>query len=107
MKNILMTLGETAEQIEEALKDSLPNTSNGVTTGNLNNILFWVYGLGGIIAVAVLVYGGIKYIMSQGDPGKTKQASQIIAYAIVGLGVIMLAGAITAFATGLIGGAAQ
>lgn len=84
----------------------LPN-SEGVGEGMLTNVLFWVYGLAGLIAVAVIVYGGIKYTMSQGDPGKMKQASQILAFAIVGLIVVLLAGAITAFLTGMIGGATQ
>lgn len=84
----------------------LPNSS-GVSGGNLTNVLYWIYAVGGLVAVAVIVYGGVKYVMSQGDPGKTKQASQIIAYAIIGLGVVVLAGAITAFATGVIGEAGK
>lgn len=86
--------------------NNLPNSS-GVTSGNLTNVLYWIYAAGGIIAVAVLVYAGIKYLSSQGDPAKTKQASQIIAYAIIGLVIVVLAGAITAFVSNIIGGAAE
>lgn len=89
--------------ISETLKENLPNT-DGVTTGNLANILYWVYAIAGIAAVAVIIYGGVKYLTSQGDPAKTKQGSQIIAYAVVGLLVVALAAAITAFASGIIGG---
>lgn len=105
MKNILAIVADAQSDINDKIND-LPN-SGGVGTGTLTNILFWVYGLAGLIAVAVIVYGGIKYTMSQGDPGKMKQASQILAFAIVGLIVVLLAGAITAFLTGMIGGAAQ
>ena len=105
MKNILAIVADAQSDINDKIND-LPN-SGGVGAGTLTNILFWVYGLAGLVAVAVIVYGGIKYVMSQGDPGKMKQASQILAYAIVGLIVVLLAGAITAFATGVIGGATQ
>lgn len=92
---------EVCESVQE-----LPN-SDGVTSGNLTNVLYWIYAAGGIIAVAILVYAGIKYLASQGDPAKTKQASQIIAYAIIGLVIVVLAGAITAFVSNIIGGAAK
>ncbi|MBQ6127289.1 hypothetical protein IJI69_01185 [Candidatus Saccharibacteria bacterium] len=84
----------------------LPN-SGGVTSGNLANVLYWIYAAAGIIAVAVLVYAGIKYLSSQGEPAKTKQASQIIAYAIIGLVIVLLAGAVTAFVSNMIGGSAK
>ncbi len=105
MKGILAFFADAQSDINDKIND-LPNSS-GVTADTLLNILYWIYGAAGLIAVAVIVYGGIKYIMSQGDPGKTKQASQILAYAVIGLVVVLLAGAITAFATGMIGGATE
>ncbi len=91
--------------INETINE-LPN-SGGVTSGNLANVLYWVYAAGGIICVAVLVYAGIKFVASQGDPAKVKQASQIVAYAIIGLIIVVLAGVITAFVSNMIGGAAR
>ena len=93
------------DEVRETI-DKLPNSS-GVTGGNMTNVLMWVYAMSGIIAVAVIVYGGVKYVMSQGDPGKTKQAGQIIAYALIGLVVVLLAGAITVFASNVIGEGAK
>ena len=106
MIEIVKTFAEGGKEAIQQTVNNLPN-SNGVGTGNLNNVLFWVIGMAGIIAVGVIVYGGVKFILAQGDPGKVKQASQIIAYALVGLIVITLAGVITAFTTGAIGGAAK
>lgn len=106
MKGILAFFADAQSDISNKINNDLPN-NGGVTADTLLNILYWVYGAAGLIAVAVIVYGGIKYIMSQGDPGKTKQASQILAYAVIGLVVVLLAGAITAFATGMIGGATE
>ena len=106
MANVVRIMGDAMSEIEQTIND-LPNSGTGVTSGNLTNVLYWIYAAGGIIAVAVLVYAGIKFLMSQGEPAKTKQASQIIAYAIIGLIVMLLAGAITAFVSNMIGGAAK
>ena len=91
------------------VKDSISNLPNsgGVTSGNLTNILNWVLGMAGIVAVGVIIYGGIKYITAQGQPDKTKQASQIIAYALIGLIVVALALAITNFVMATIGESAK
>ena len=106
MGEIMRILGDATDEIRQTV-DNLPNSGTGVTSGNLTNVLYWIYAAGGIICVAVMVYAGIKFLMSQGEPAKTKQASQIIAYALIGLVVILLAGVITAFISNMIGGAAQ
>ena len=43
------------------------------------------------------MYGAINYVTTQGDPGKIKQAGQTIAFAVIGLAVVLLAAAITNF----------
>ena len=63
----------------------------------IKNILGVVFIVVGIIAVIVLVIGGINYMMSQGDPGKVKKAKDTILYGIVGLVVSLLAFAIVQF----------
>lgn len=105
MNKVVQIFGKAKDDIENTV-NNLPN-SDGVDSGTLNNVLFWVIGIAGLAAVGVLVYGGIKYLTAQGDPNRIKQASQIIAYALIGLLVVALAGAITAFATGAIGGTIQ
>lgn len=105
MNEVLKFFGDAKSEIENKI-NNLPN-SGGVGQNTLTNILYWIYALGGLVAVAVIIYGAISYNTAQGDPAKTKQASQIIAFAVVGLIIVMLAGAITAFVTGAIGEAAQ
>lgn len=102
---IFKTIANGIDDVKETV-NNLPN-SGGVTSGNLANVLYWIYAAAGIVAVAVLVYAGIKYLSSQGEPAKTKQASQIIAYAIIGLVIVLLAGAVTAFVSNMIGGSAK
>lgn len=55
----------------------------------------------GYIAVGFIVWGGIKYLKSQGDPGETTQARQIITNALMGLVLCMLGVAIIQFIVGI------
>ncbi|MBQ3326043.1 hypothetical protein IJG79_02785 [Candidatus Saccharibacteria bacterium] len=91
------------------IKDTLEKLPNqgGVGADLMTNILYWLFGIGGLVAVAIIVYGGYKYQRSEGDPAKSKQASQILAYAVIGLVVVVLATAITAFVSNMIGEAAK
>lgn len=93
---ILSFFSDMHEQLDGAI-ENIPRNNDMSIAGVLN----WVYGIAGIVAVGFIVYGGINYIMAQGEPGKVKQASQTIAYALIGLVVVLLAAAITNFiATG-------
>ncbi len=51
----------------------------------------------GILAVAFLIWGGIKYIISGGDESKTEEANKTIINALVGLGIVLLSGVIVNF----------
>ncbi|MDO5452005.1 MAG: hypothetical protein Q4F56_02865 [Candidatus Saccharibacteria bacterium] len=66
------------------------------------NLIQWVVGVAGVVAVIFIVYGGISYIISSGDPNKVKKAKDIILYAIIGLIIVALAEIITAFVSGII-----
>ena len=57
----------------------------------LNNVYLYI----GVIAVVVIVIAGVFYMISQGDPGKTRRARDAILYAAIGLIVVFLAFAIT------------
>lgn len=45
----------------------------------------------GIIAVIMVIYGGLKFITSGGDSGRLTSAKQTILYAIIGLIIVALA----------------
>lgn len=51
----------------------------------------------GTVSVIVIIIGGFKYTMSSGDPGNIASAKNTIVFAIVGLIVALLAGAIIQF----------
>lgn len=65
----------------------------GVFKQVTNTILYIV----GIIAVFMLIIGGIKYLISGGDAKKVTDAKNTILYAIIGLVIAFLAFAIVNF----------
>lgn len=73
--------------------DNIPKN----TDLNIVSVLNWVYAFAGLVAAGFIVYGAVNYAMTQGDPGKIKQAGQTIAFALIGLAVVLLAAAITNF----------
>lgn len=50
--------------------------------------------IGGLVAVGMIIYGGIQYMLSQGEPDKAKGARSTILNAIIGLVLTMSAVAI-------------
>ena len=66
----------------------------------VKNIFNVVIGIVGLIAVVMIVIGGISYTTSAGDSGKVKKAKDTILYGIVGLVISLLAFAIVNFVIG-------
>lgn len=63
----------------------------------LKNILNALFEIIGVVAVAMIVYGGFQYMISGGDEKKVENAKKTITYAVIGLIVVILAGAIVNF----------
>ena len=61
------------------------------TRGVLNVVYLWI----GIIAVVVIVIGGIRYMTSQGDAGKVQTSKRTIMGAVIGLVLTLSAFGIT------------
>ena len=88
-----LTLQEGAEA---ARCDGCPENlfgNAGVFKQVTNTVLYIV----GIIAVIMLIIGGIKYVVSGGDSKKVTDAKNTILYAIIGLIIAFLAFAIVNF----------
>ena len=80
---------------EDSTIDTVASPANKV----INTLLYIV----GILAVLMIVYGGVQYATSAGDAGKVQKAKNIILYAVVGLLIAILAYAIVNFVvTGLL-----
>lgn len=76
--------------------------ASGVFTRITNTVLFAV----GIISVIMLIYGGLRYIISGGDSKKVTDAKNTIMYAIIGLIIAILSYAIVNFVISAVGGTA-
>lgn len=83
--------------LDEAQKAALgcerDKTAPSVVEGIINGIITIV----GILAVAIIVVGGQRFIVSQGDPAKIAAARGMIIYGVVGLVITILAFAIVNF----------
>ena len=66
----------------------LPEGSISLT---LTKVVKFFLGIIGALAVLMVIVGGVMYIVSGGDNGKTETAKNIITYAIIGIAVALLA----------------
>ena len=64
------------------------------------DMISWVVGVAGIVALGFVVLGAVSYMTANGDPGKLTKAKNTILYALVGLLIVGLAEAIVAFVAG-------
>lgn len=88
-----LTLREGAEA---ARCDQCPTDLFG-DSGAFKQITNTILYIVGIVAVIMLVIGGIKYVISGGDAKKVTDAKNTVLYAIIGLVVAFLAFAIVNF----------
>ena len=83
----------TASIISGAVSDIVKQSYNGTTSfflGIFNQAALWT----GIITALMVVWGGIQYIISTGDPGKVTKAKNTIMYALIGLLIVIFAATI-------------
>ncbi len=76
-----------------------------ISTNVIQNILNYAYSMAGLVAVAFIIKGGVDYISSQGDPGKTAQGTRTLITAVVGLVIVILARLLTGLILSTAGGA--
>jgi len=84
---------EADDDQKAALGCDMDSTAPSVVEGLINGIITVV----GIVAVIVIVVGGQRYIVSQGDPSKITAARGMIIYGVIGLIVTLLAFAVVNF----------
>lgn len=71
--------------------DSLPGiTIPGIVSGAINLVLV----IAALVFFFMLVWGGVRWIMSQGDKGNVENARNQITNALIGLAIIFAAWAI-------------
>jgi hypothetical protein len=95
--------GSVQSGVEAARGADVPSTilgDGGVVTTVVNGMLFVV----GFLSVIMLIWGGIRYIVSGGNSGAVTAAKNTILYAIVGLIIAFFAYAIVNFVIGSLTG---
>lgn len=73
---------------------------NKLMTNIINTTLFVL----GIIAVIMIIFGGIRYTTSNGEASSIKSAKDTVLYAVIGLVVAIMAYAIVNFVLSRLGG---
>ena len=74
--------------------DSCKSSDLSAIIKTIVNTLIFVIG---IVAVIMIILGGITYATSQGDPAKVKKGKDTVLYGIIGLIIALLAYAIVNF----------
>jgi hypothetical protein len=96
-----------ASSIDQGIQDANPGAGNvpqhlDTPTGAFHTIADTLIYVIGAIAVIMLIIGGLRYVISQGDAAGVKQAKDTILYAVIGIVVAILAYAIVNFVSGAI-----
>ena len=71
----------------------IPNPLGGniTTLTNLIDVIAtWIFNISIPIVVIMIIYSGIIFLTSQGNPGKVQQAKGILWYALVGLAIVLI-----------------
>lgn len=90
------------EYIESTNPDGDSSTGLMDTVKTIINV---VLGIVGLIAVVMIILGGVSFITSQGDATKVTKAKNTVLYGVIGLIVALLAFAIVNFVLGNVFGA--
>lgn len=84
-----------------------PNLISAFTSGDfLNDIFGFVVGLlatiGGVMAFIYILYGGVKFVTSGGNPAGAEEGKKMIIGAIIGIMIISLAYVVVLFVRSLL-----
>lgn len=73
---------------------ALPSTFG---QSNIEKGLIIAFGIAGGIALIVIAYGGLKFVLSQGNPQEITKAKNTVIDGLIGLAIIVASGGIVGF----------
>lgn len=82
-------ISDSCTNPEDVCVKGLPSTT--ANQGAVKNILSIVIGIIAAIAVLFVAIGGLRYVLSQGDPQAVSKAKSTIVYALIGLAFAVFA----------------
>jgi len=71
----------------------------------ISGIINWALGFVGIVAVAIMIWGGSQMIIARGDESKYQGGKKTLTYAVIGLMLVIISYSIVGFVFNAIGGA--
>ena len=88
--------GSPADQVRQGYTEAGGGSEAalGIQIKNVINVLLFIIG---VVSVIMIIVGGIKYVLSNGDSSQITAAKNTILYAVIGLIVALLAYAIVNF----------
>jgi len=72
----------------------------GDFAGLINTVISWVLGVVVLLAVGLIIWGGVQMMTARGDSEKFSQAQNVVIYAIIGLIVAFVAWALVRWVLG-------
>lgn len=91
------------ELLATSIRDQVKTANGGSDAGDaplmsdINAVINGIILAVGVVAVIVIIVGGVSYMTSQGDPSKVTKGKKIMITGIVGLLIVLLAFAIVNF----------
>ena len=99
MKDVLKIFADDNagyEAVKRKLEQQLPNTGAGASVDTMNIINYFLYAIG-LIAVVMIIVAGVQMTTSAGDAGAVAKAKKTLTFSVIGLIVAILAYAIVNF----------
>jgi len=76
-----------------AAANSWPPTLEQIAN-TVDGLFDYIFPIGALLAVAMLIYGGYMWIISGGDPARKQQAQGVLTWSVIGLVFLFLIKAI-------------
>jgi len=77
--------------------ENLPCTVPLGLAEKIQNLYYWVVSLAGLVALGLIIFGGVMYAASGGNPSRISEAKSWITHALAGLGMLLAAYLILGF----------
>lgn len=97
----LFASGALADQnggIQTGVTPITNNPGENLIADTISNAIVYILGFSAAIATVFLIFGGIKYVVSQGNSESIEGAKHTIMYSIIGLVIISLSYVIVKYA---------
>ncbi len=81
-------------QVQNGLNNTLSNSDPRAIIGRIINVAL---GFLGVIAVAIILFGGFKWMTAGGNEEKSSEARKLLAAGVIGLVIILASWAIASY----------